>query len=326
MLDFVGKRFYYFGFSAIVIIIGIAALVIPPTLKGSIEFTGGSTLDIVFTEPVLLDDVRTAMGELGHSDAVIQRSGLSTSADRISDSYFIRTKTLDSPVLDGDGNVIVPGEKDVIQQGLADRLVPIQALDFFSVSPVIASETVRNAGIAVVVAILFVLLFITWAFRRIPSSFRYGVSAVIALLHDVIIVVGVYALLSNFITLEINTMFIVGVLTIIGYSVNDTIVVFDRIRENAVRGVGRSFENTVNISILETMGRSLNTSLTLLVVLAALLLFGGSTIRPLVIVLFAGLVAGTYSSIAIASQFLVIWEKGELGRLLRRLPLIPRRA
>ena len=320
MLDFVGKRFYYFGFSAIFIIIGIAALAIPPALQPSIEFTGGSTLDITFSESVRLDDVRAAMSDLGHPDAVIQRSGLSTGGDRVGDSYFIRTKTLESPVVDTDGNVVVPGGKDRVEEGLTERLVPIQSLNFFSVSPIIASETIRNAAIAVVVAILFVLLFITWAFRHIPSSFRYGVSAVLALFHDVFIVVGLYSLLSKFFTLEVNTMFIVGVLTIIGYSVNDTIVVFDRIRENAVKGLGRSFEATVNTSIMETMGRSLNTSITLLVVLGALILFGGDTIRPLVVVLLIGLVAGTYSSIAIASQFLVMWEKGDLGRIFRRLP------
>lgn len=329
MPDFVGKRWIYFGVSGVVILIGIIALFIPPSLRPSIEFTGGSSLDVTFTEPVEKSAVQAVLADMGHPEAVVQLSGLTgVTGAGSGKSYFIRTKELASPVINArTGEVLEPGEKEQIQQALEERLAPLESVQFFSVSPVIAAETVRNAAIAVVVGILFVLAYIIWAFRGVAWSYRYGISAILALVHDVLVVVGIYSLLTKFTSVEVNTMFIIGILTIIGYSVNDTIVVFDRIRENLVRGVGRTFTSTVNTSILETLGRSLNTSLTLLFVLLALMLFGGASIVDLLVVLLIGLIAGTYSSIAIASQFLVMWERGELGRLVRRIPLpLPQRS
>jgi preprotein translocase subunit SecF len=189
---------------------------------------------------------------------------------------------------------------------------------FFSVSPKVAGETVRNAVIAVIAAALGILLYISYAFRRVPNPFRYGTCAIVALVHDTLLVVGVFSVLGKVANLEVNAMFIIGVLTVIGYSVHDTIVVFDRIRENVSNGVGRSLESTINVSILETLGRSLNTSLTLVFTLVALILFGGSTIFNFLLVLLIGIVSGTYSSIAIASQALVVWERGEFPRLFPR--------
>ena len=149
-----------------------------------------------------------------------------------------------------------------------------------------------------------------------PRPFRYGIAALIALVHDLVIVIGIFAILGNLLGLEVNTMFLVAVLTVIGYSVNDTIVVFDRLRENVLNYGNRGFAQNVNVSISETIGRSLNTSLTVLIVLLALLLFGGATIRTFLLVLVIGVVAGTYSSIAVASQVLVAWESGDFGRML----------
>jgi preprotein translocase subunit SecF len=157
----------------------------------------------------------------------------------------------------------------------------------------------------------------------VPNPFRYGAAAIIALIHDSLIVLGVFSILGKVMDMEVNAMFITGVLTIIGYSVNDTIVVFDRVRENVTRFQGLTLEEVVSLSVRETIGRSLNTSLTLLVVIAALFLFGGATIQPLLLVLLVGVVVGTYSSIFIATLMLVSWENGELGRLVRKLPLVP---
>lgn len=329
MPDFVGKRWIYFGVSGVIILIGIVALFIPPALRPSIEFTGGSSLDVTFTEPVEKSAVAAVLADLGHPEAVVQLSGLTgVTGAATGNSFFIRTKELASPVINtGTGEILEPGESEQIQGALEERLAPLESVQFFSVSPVIAAETVRNAAIAVVVGILFVLAYIIWAFRGVAWSYRYGLSAILALAHDVIVVIGAYSLLTKFVGVEVNTMFIIGVLTIIGYSVNDTIVVFDRIRENMMRGLGRTFENTVNVSIVETLGRSLNTSLTLFFILLALMLFGGASIVDLLIVLLVGLISGTYSSIGIASQFLVMWERGELGRLFRRIPLpLPQRS
>ena len=212
----------------------------------------------------------------------------------------------------------MPGDETKVREALA-ALGPAEVGSFDSVSGVIGSENVRNAMIAVVVASLVILLYVTWAFRRVPSPFRYGVAAVVALVHDVFIVLGVFSVLGETINLEVNAMFITGVLTTIGYSVNDTIVVFDRLRENVARYPGVTVRELANISIRETVGRSLNTSITLLVVVVALLLFAGSAISPLLYVLLAGVVVGTYSSIFIASLLLVSWEEGELGSLWRKI-------
>ena len=186
---------------------------------------------------------------------------------------------------------------------------------FDLVSPIVASETVLNAVWAVLAAAIGIFIYVWWAFRNVPSPFRYGLAAIVALLHDTLIVVGAFAILGELFDIEVNTMFLIAVLTVIGYSVNDTIVVFDKIRENVLIHVNRPFTEIVNLSISETIGRSINTSFTLLITLAALLLFGGATIREFLYVLLIGVVAGTYSSIGIASQVLVSWEQKSLGRL-----------
>lgn len=304
-MDLVGKRKYFFVLSAILLIPGIVSLLWPPGLRLGIDFTGGSTLDYTFTVPVSEETLRSQFVDLGHPEAIIQKTG-----DR---SFFIRTSTLSEDTTNGGVS-----EKDSIDKTMAENIAPIESVGFFSVSPKVAGETVRNAVIAVVVAALGILLYISYAFRRVPNPFRYGSCAIIALVHDTLLVVGVFSVLGKVANLEVNAMFIIGVLTVIGYSVHDTIVVFDRIRENVSNGVGRSLESTINVSILETLGRSFNTSLTLVFTLVALILFGGPTIFNFLLVLLIGIVSGTYSSIAIASQVLVVWERGEFPRLFPR--------
>ena len=191
------------------------------------------------------------------------------------------------------------------------------AFDF--VSPVVAAETVLNAFYAVVAAAVGIFLYLWWAFRNVPSPFRYGLAAIVALVHDSMIVIGIFAILGELADIEVNTMFLVAILTVIGYSVNDTIVVFDRLRENIILNPNRTLTQNANISIMESMGRSLNTSLTLLFTLLALLLVGGETIRIFLWVLIIGVIAGTYSSIGIATPLLVVWESGAVGRFFLRL-------
>ncbi|TES83455.1 MAG: protein translocase subunit SecF, partial [Dehalococcoidia bacterium] len=180
----------------------------------------------------------------------------------------------------------------------------------------VAAETARNAIIAVGIAAAGILLYITWAFRKMPKPFHYGVCAIIALVHDVVVVVGIFAILGAIMNWEINLMFITGVLAVIGYSINNTVVVFDRIRENLKRGISANFEMVVNNSLVETLSRSMNTSLTTMLVVVALLLFVGATIQNFAIVLLIGIITGTYSSLFIAPNLLIIWEKGEWGRLI----------
>ena len=300
-MNIVGKRRLYFLLSALVLIPGIISLIIPPAINAGIDFSSGSAFEVTFNREVQEEEVRGAMGDAGHSDARIQKLS--------SDVVFIRTKELQE------------GERDRLQAAMEQAVAPVLAISKVeTVSPEVAGETVRNAFIAVVVAAVGILLYITWAFRHIPGSFRYGVAAILALVHDIVIIIGIFSFLGKVIDLEVNVMFVVGLLAVAGYSVNDTIVVFDRIRENVARNVDRPLAESVNISIMESMGRSLGTSLTTTFALLSLILIGGSTLREFLLVLLIGTVAGTYSSIFIASQFLVMWE---LGRGWPFLPLIP---
>ena len=312
-MNIVGKRRWFYLLSAIILIPSIISLIIPPSLFLGIEFTGGSTISVAFQEDVAEQDVRDVLSRLDHPEAIVQPSG--------GGEFFIRVSRL----REGSVEQGITSEREIIQEAF-EELAPISIMDVASVSGVVAADTVRNAFIAVVVAAFAILIYITWAFRQVPNPFRYGVAAIIALVHDVLIVVGIFSILGKAINLEVNAMFITGLLTIIGYSVNDTIVVFDRIRENVARLPAERLERNVNTSLLETLGRSLNTSVTLLITVLALLLLGGETIRNFLLVLLIGLVSGTYSSIAIASQVLVSWESGELGRTIRRLSPFPARS
>jgi len=301
-MDIVGKRRLYFLLSAIVLIPGVLSLIIPPALKPGIDFSSGSAFEVTFEQTIQEDQVRTAMGQVGHSEAKIQRLSKKTA--------FIRTKELKA------------GERDEIEEVLERFVAPVTGVSKVeTVSPEVAGETVRNAIIAVLVAALGILLYITWAFRHIPGSFRYGLAALLALGHDILVIVGIFSVLGKMIDLEVNVMFVVGLLAVAGYSVNDTIVVFDRIRENVARNIDRPLAQSVNISIMESLGRSLGTSLTTMFALLALVLIGGPTLREFLLVLLIGTLAGTYSSIFIASQFLVMWELGEIGNVLRFLRL-----
>jgi len=304
-VDFVGKRGRFFLLSLAVIIPGVVFLAIAPGLKPGIDFTGGSTLTIGFSDPVDQSDLRAELAILDHPDALVQKLRV---VDNEDDVYFVRTKELNDDM------------KAALLDGLETALSPsgLEELSFDLVSPVVAAETVVNAFYAVLAAAVGIFFYVWWAFRNVPSPFRYGAAAIVALLHDAFIVVGVFAMLGVVADVEVGTMFLIAILTVIGYSVNDTIVVFDRIRENVLTYPNRELAEVVNLSISESLGRSLNTSLTLLFTLMALMLFGGQTIREFLLVLLIGVVVGTYSSIGIASQFLISWEYGDFRRLLRR--------
>ena len=296
-MNFVGKRNWFFLFSFLVILPGVVFLIINPGLRLGIDFTGGSTMTVKFSESVTQEELRTELTRIGQVDATVQSFG--------EDTYFIRTRQLS----DQDKDALV----NQLEASLSQDGVDVSS-DF--VSPVVARDTILNGMYAVIAASVGIFIYLWWAFRSVPRPFRYGIAAIIALVHDLVIVIGIFAILGNLLGLEVNTMFLVAVLTVIGYSVNDTIVVFDRLRENVLNYGNRGFAQNVNVSISETIGRSLNTSLTVLIVLLALLLFGGATIRTFLLVLVIGVIAGTYSSIAVASQVLVAWENGDFGRML----------
>jgi preprotein translocase subunit SecF len=193
----------------------------------------------------------------------------------------------------------------------------VTVLSFDQVSPIVAAEIVKNSILAVAAACVGILLYLWFAFRHVKDAWRYGVCAVVALVHDTLIVLGIFSILGRFAAVELDALFITALMTVIGFSVHDTIVVFDRVRENSIRHQGEAFEDIVNHSLMQTLGRSVTTSVTVLLTLFTLWLFGGVTIRNFVLALLIGISVGTYSSIFNASMLLVIWEKGELGNLIR---------
>ena len=300
MFDIVGKRFWFFLISGMVILVAIISLV-TFGLKFGIEFSSGAIVTVSFEQEVDQDDLKQELAGLGHANALIQHTS--------GGDFLIRTHELTSE------------DKTNLEDALADKFGHLSETEFNSVSPMIAAETTQNAAIAVAVAAVGILLYITWAFRRMPKPFHYGTCAIVALLHDTLVALGVFSILGGILGWEINLMFITGILAVIGYSVNNTVVVFDRIRENLERGISTNFEVIVNNSLVETLSRSLNTSLTTLFVVLALLFFVGASIQNFAVVLLIGIIAGTFSSLCIAPQLLVVWEKSEWGRFIQWLPL-----
>ncbi len=299
MFDIVGRRFRFFLISGAVLFIGLVSLV-TFGLKTGIEFSSGSLLTVDFQQEVAQGELEGALAEMGYDDVIIQRTGAG--------DYLIRTREL------------TPEDKGTLEAGLEERFGALTEPEFTSVSPLIATETARTATIAVAVAALGILLYVTWAFRRMPRPFHYGTCAIIALAHDALVALGVFSILGGILNWQVNLMFITGVLAVIGYSVNNTVVIFDRIRENLSQNISADFTTVVNNSLVETLGRSINTSLTTLVVVLALLFFVGVTIQNFVVVLVIGIVAGTFSSVCIAPGLLVVWDRGEWRRFISWLP------
>ena len=300
MLDIIGKRYWYLLISAIIIIPGLISLLIPPGLQLGVDFTGGTLWEMRFNQPVAPAQVKTVFADYGLGDVVVQTSGEGT--------VMVRSKEIGSE----------SQLKRDLDAALREQLGDYTELQFQSVGPAVAGETTGFAAVAVAAAALGILFYLWWAFRRVPSSFRYGVCAIIALLHDAFLVLGVFSILGKLFHVEIDSLFVTALLTVIGFSVHDTIVVFDRIRENMGRRARESFAEVVNHSVLQTMGRSLTTSLTVVITLTALVLFGGLTTRNFTLALLIGIVSGTYSSIFNASVLLVMWDKGELGSVFHR--------
>jgi len=296
MIDLVGKKQWFFLISGILIVAGIISLAVFG-LKPGTDFAGGTSMTFQFSPPVEQSQLREEMAKLGYDKATIQNAG--------EGSFIIHI-----------GEITSDEANDLAEKLGAELDSQVEITDYYSASPTVGAETARNAGIAVIIAAVAMLFYIVWAFRRMPSPFRWGTCAVIALIHDVFIIVGIFSILGWLAGVEIDALFITGLLAVVGYSINNTVVIFDRIRENTSRHISPDFAVTVNSSIVETLGRSLNTSLTTLFVILALFLFGGATIHYFVLVLLLGVIIGTYSSICISSQLLVVWEKREWRALL----------
>jgi len=308
-MNIIKYRYIYFGISLLVIIPGIVALILWGLPLG-IDFTGGSLLEVQFAsgQPPIIADVAALYDEMSTSqinisNPVVQPVG--------ADSLSIRSKEMNDAL------------KSQIVAALKDRFgggQDVVILNFTQVSAVIGQEIAIRAAGAVALAAFAILLYITYAFRGVQHAFRYGTAAIIAMLHDVLVVVGMEAILGHFLGWQADSLFLTALLTVIGFSVHDTIVVFDRIRENSniYRRVG--YETVVNHSIVQTLDRSINTQLTVMLTLLALVLFGGTSIRHFVIILIIGIFSGTYSSIFNAPPILTVWENKEWRNWFRRKP------
>ncbi|MEO6059888.1 MAG: protein translocase subunit SecF [Candidatus Limnocylindria bacterium] len=358
MFDIVGKRNWYFAFSALITIPGLIFIILGG-LKPSVDYTGGTVWQIRYANEPRAAEVLAALIELDHPEARVTDVG---------DGFLeIRTDPIDllppqtplpsvsiapsptataaptaSPVpsASGSGSVAptpsptrspsptatpVPTATpaptatpppiyrdtpfDELQVSLIERFGDGAPRSITTVGPIVGSELVRSSVVLIVIGELFIL-----AYLWVRFGFRYGTAAIVALLHDVIVVVGIFAMLGWFFGMEFDALFVTALLTVIGFSVHDTIVVFDRIRENRARHAGEPFGAIVNHSILQTLGRSINTSLTVVVTLAALFLLGPATIRTFTLALLIGVISGTYSSIFNASQLLAAWYEWDGAR------------
>lgn len=290
-MNIIGKKQWYFAISFLLVIPGLISLFLFG-LNVSIDFTGGSRIEIQSSKfKIQSFDIKDTIKQQGVEVSSVQTSG--------NDGFIIRTKPLSQK------------QHQTIKTALSKKYPGIKETSFQTIGPIVGQETTVNAFKSIVVASVLIVLYIAWSFRKVPkpaSSWRFGICAVVALIHDVLVVVGLFSLLGHFFRVEVDSLFITAILTVIGFSVHDTIVVFDRIRENLVRMPGNSFEKIVNESIIQTLGRSLNTSLTVLLVLFAMLLFGGESIRWFVVALLVGIASGTFSSIFNAAPLLVVWE------------------
>jgi preprotein translocase subunit SecF len=302
MIDFVGKKQWFFLISLILVVIGIISLVISQIQVGAplrlgTDFTGGTSMILQFSPPVEQSQLREEMAELEYAEATIQNAG--------GGNFIIHIREITSEEA-----------RELAKKLGADLDSQVEITDYYLVSGTVAAKTTRNAVIAVIIAAVAMMFYIVWAFRRMPKPFRWGSCAVIALIHNVFIIIGIFSFLGWLAGVEIDALFITGLLAVVGYSINNTVVVFDRIRENVSRHIRPDFAETVNDSLIDTLGRCLNSALTTLFVLLALLLFGGATIQYFVLVLLLGVIIGTYSSVCIASQLLVVWERREWRALL----------
>lgn len=298
MVDIVEKRYWYFALSTLIIVPGLVGLLLWGLNLG-IDFTGGALLELQFEAPtreLQPAEIRTTVEELGYAGITVQTAEDNTVLIRLRD--------------------ISNAKKNEIEAVLQNTYGSATEQRFESVGPSVGAEVTQRAIIAVIAAGVGILLYMAFAFREVPNPFRYGTCAVIAVLHDVAIVVGLAAFAGHFYGWQVDALFLTALLTVIGYSVHDTIVVFDRIRENLSVRRSEPFAQVVNHSIIQTLDRSINTQLTVLFTLIAIYLFGGVTIRLFTLWLIVGLISGTYSSIFTASEVLVAWEKGELTRWL----------
>src|SRR3989344_1568502 len=290
-MNILGTRKSWLVVSVVLILASITSISVFGYRTG-IDFAGGTNLELQLIGPPEGAEVKPAIIEAYKQVVGLDVAPQSTEDDR----YFIRSAQIDND------------QKNAIMGHLRAKFEQAEELRFESVDPTISADIVRRAILAVIIAALGIMFYLAYAFRRVPkplTSWDFGFGALVALVHDVIILLGAYAVLSHYFGAEVDGMFIAALLTLLGFSVHDTIVTFDRIRENLRRRAGENLENICNDSISETIVRSINTSFTVVLVLLAMTLFGGVTLKFFTLALLIGIVIGTYSSIFIAAPVLL---------------------
>ena len=308
-MNLIKYRYLYFAISLVIIVPGILALIFWGLPLG-IDFTGGSLLDVQFKSgnPPTIAQVQTIYNDLSTTALPINNPEVQPLG---TDSLSIRSREMD----DATKSKIVASLK--AQYGGGQDVV-IQ--NFSQVTASVGQEVARAAAYAVIAASVAILIYIWFAFRKVQHPFRFGVAAIIATLHDTLVVLSLGAIFGHFLGWQVDALFLTALLTVIGFSVHDDIVVFDRIRENSNIYRRVNFETVVNHSVVQTLDRSINTQLTVMITLLALVLFGGTSIRHFVVILLLGVLSGTYSSIFNASPILVVWENKEWRNWFRRKP------
>lgn len=303
MFRLVERRRYYFIFSAVIIGLGIVAMIISTVRTGSpfqigVDFQSGTRYEVQFTEAVTESEVRDLFTRLGSTNPSVT----SLQGEGLENAWQIRTE------------FVSPETSRAVLEAMGDELAPLvpDSTLVETVSPSVGAEVTRAAFVAIIVAAAVILLYIMFSFRQVPHPFRYGTTAVAAMLHDIAVTFGFISITGLAFGWEVDALFLTAVLTVAGFSLQDTIVVFDRIRENIRKRPLEDFELLANRSILETIHRSLATQLNAMFVMVAILLFGGASIKHFIAVLLVGLLSGTYSSIFNAVPLLVAWEKREL--------------
>ncbi|MCB0198834.1 MAG: protein translocase subunit SecF [Caldilineae bacterium] len=305
MYNIVQNRKYYYLGSAIIIsisllLIGYSLITTGQPFRLSIDFTGGVYWEFKLGQAAAPTDVRDLFTEFGLSDTSVTTIGADTN------EYQARLKSVD------------PDTKTAIENQLGETFGGIETIQYRNVGPAVGHEVTRSALIAVFFVAIAIVIFMVIAFRNVSHPVRYGVAAVVAMVHDVVVACGFAALMGVVAGWEVDALFLTALLTVLGFSVQDTIVVFDRVRENSARHRGEDFETIANRSLLETVGRSLTTQLNAMFIMVAILFFGGDTIKPFIAVLFIGMLSGTYSSIFNATPLLVTWEKSAQKRAKSR--------
>jgi preprotein translocase subunit SecF len=287
-MNIVNKRTWFFAIAIILSVLSVIFLIVFKLTPG-LDFSSDSLLTMHFDQTVEQSALGQELDTLGYQSATIQSTGAG--------DFIIHTPEL------------TDSQKNQLVSDLSSKFGTSQTLAYDKVEKGDATTAVKNAVIAIIISVVFMLLYIAWAFRKMPSPFRFGVCAVAGLAFDVLMALGIYSLLGKILGWEVNLMFIAGILAVLGFSINNTIIVFDRIRENTARGISHDIAVVANHSIVQTLGRSFNSILTVIFTLVVLSLFVGSSIQNFVMVLLIGVVSGVFTSTCLSPEMLVAWQK-----------------